>query len=289
MIWLVAFSVFLCIPFVLQLLMGINREKIPDFLIDDEFSPNVLLPASLAIEHFLPKSLRDWDTKRLMSRIVLIYGVRNASFHLQIHFAAKCLGFWMGLVVTAFLCFAAQVSYLYLFAIPLAAIFLYFLVDLQLEHKYKEKNRQLERAFPDFISQVALLTGAGLHVRQAIIRIVRESKKNNPLYKELNVVLDDIEAGISEQQAYSELSERCHVREISNFTGILLQHVRLGGNQMLFELRRMATESWELRKQSARKLGEEASSKLVLPLSIMFIAIVIISIAPAFLSIGLLF
>jgi len=136
---------------------------------------------------------------------------------------------------------------------------------------------------------VALLTGAGLHVRQAIIRIVRESKKNNPLYKELNVVLDDIEAGISEQQAYSELSERCHVREISNFTGILLQHVRLGGNQMLFELRRMATESWELRKQSARKLGEEASSKLVLPLSIMFIAIVIISIAPAFLSIGLLF
>ena len=53
---------------------------------------------------------------------------------------------------------------------------------------------------------------------------------------------------------------------------------------MLFELKRMGTECWEMRKNTAKQLGEKASSKLMIPLSIMFLAIILICVAPVILE-----
>ncbi len=285
--WLIIFLLCTLSPLLLGFVVNLPKNEALRQVEEEDFSPKVLLPVAMLLSRFLPGKLRVFETNRLMHQVVLIYGTRTAALYMKVHLASKCLGFWMGANVAAFFCMVLQASFLAVPAVPLTAIALFFLADTQLNTRYKEKSRAMSLAFPAFVSQLALLVGAGLHVRQAIVRIVRGSGAVNPLYKELKQVLDDIDAGISEQQAYGELAERCRIREISNFSGILLQHVRLGGNQMLFELRRMAIESWEERKQTARKLGEEASSKLIFPLSLMFIAVVLISIAPAFLAIGL--
>jgi tight adherence protein C len=258
----------------------------PSGLQPDEFAPLWLLPAALVMESLVPQRLRSFETERLMPRIILIHGTRAASFHMQIHMAAKCLGFWLGLLISSFLGLAGDIGATWILAVPAGGILLYILSDRQLENRYRERTRQLECAFPGFISKLALLVGAGMHVRQAIVRIVRDQGGDNALHRELSVVLEDIEGGMTEQQAYGELAERCRIREIANFTGILLQHVRLGGSQMLFELRRMSSESWDIRKNNARRQGEEAASKLVFPLAVMFIAVIMVSIAPAFLSIS---
>jgi len=46
-------------------------------------------------------------------------------------------------------------------------------------------------------------------------------------------------------------------------------------------LKLQSNECWQLRKNMAKRLGEEASTKLVLPLMIMFVGILIIVILPA--------
>jgi tight adherence protein C len=93
-------------------------------------------------------------------------------------------------------------------------------------------------------------------------------------------VLTDIRAGVSENEAFSDFAERCKIKQITNFVSILQQNMKLGGSQMLFELRRMGTECWELRKNVAKQLGETASSKLMIPLVLMLLAVVLICVAP---------
>ena len=55
---------------------------------------------------------------------------------------------------------------------------------------------------------------------------------------------------------------------------------------MLYQLKRLGVECWDMRKNVARQMGEAASSKLMLPLMIMFIAIIMICMMPALMELG---
>jgi len=65
---------------------------------------------------------------------------------------------------------------------------------------------------------------------------------------------------------------------------VLLQNVRKGNAELVSILRVHANECWEMRKNAAKKLGEEASSKMLLPMAIMLVSILMIVAAPAMLA-----
>ena len=52
-------------------------------------------------------------------------------------------------------------------------------------------------------------------------------------------------------------------------------------------LTKEAGQAYEERRQTAKKQGEEISTKLLLPMSLMLIVVLVIVIVPAFLSISL--
>ncbi len=217
----------------------------------------------------------------IRQKIVMLHGSRYSAFYIKIHWGMKVLYLFLGIAIASIMGFLAESGTDWIPVIPGLGILLFFLADKTLDDQYKEKKLSIERDFPDFISKLILLVNAGLHVRQAIERIVMDCGKDTTLYRELATALTDIKAGVSESEAYNDFSERCKIKEITNFVSILLQNIKLGGGQMLFELRKMGTECWEMRKNTARQLGETASSKLMLPLAIIFIAIVMICAVPA--------
>jgi tight adherence protein C len=135
--------------------------------------------------------------------------------------------------------------------------------------------------FPAFVSKLALLMNAGMHLRQALVKIYNDADKSRPLYEELGIVLQDMESGISESQAWQEFSERCKIKEITSFASMIVQNSRIGGSQMVNELKRMSHETWEMRKHAVKQMGETASAKLVFPMMLMLIAILVIAISPA--------
>ena len=249
--------------------------------------PPVVLTGSLLLSRRLPQKLRAYETARLMPRIQMLQGPVSAKMNLELHLAAKCLHFQLGMLLACLLCLLGQADAWLLVCLVPGGLVLWMLSDQQLDIAYRERCRSLEREFPDFVCQVALLTGAGLHVRQALQRIVREaSLERSLLSREVACVLSEMEGGMAEQQAWTELAERCRIREVSSLCGILMQHARLGGGGLARELRQMASDSWEGRKHAARRLGEEASSKLMLPLAILFIAVLMVCVTPAFLSLS---
>ena len=115
-------------------------------------------------------------------------------------------------------------------------------------------------------------------------KVARENKKNTYLYRELRRSLIEIEAGKTHFRSYEDFARRCRTPEINKFVTVVLQNMRKGNDELVAVLTVQAAECWEMRKHAARRLGEEASTKLLFPLILMFIAILIIVGTPAVLA-----
>lgn len=254
-----------------------------------EYPYKAFLPGCLGIVESLKLSGKGRYQTKLNQKLALLYGNRHISYYNKVHWSVKVFYLFLGHIISSFICFAGSLGYQSLIIIPASGIGLFFLADRNLDDMYRERKLRLERDFPDFISKLVLLINAGLNIRQAIERIAAEGNEDSPLYQELRTVVLDIQSGMLEYEAYSAFSERCRIKQLTNFVSILQQNMKLGGNQMIFELKRMGTECWEMRKNVARQLGEKASSKLMLPLAIMFLAIILICVAPVIIELRSVF
>lgn len=268
---------------------GVYSKRFGEFfepLDSRTYSFKAFLPGCLGIVDTLKLSGKGRYQAKLNQKLVMLYGNRHITYYTRVHWSVKIFHLFLGLIIGSLICFAGNIGFSALLVIPASGIGLFFLADKNLDDLYRERKFRFERDFPGFLSKLVLLLNAGLNVRQAIERIASENNKDSPLYQELKTVILDIQSGMLEYEAYSGFSERCRIKQLTNFVSIIQQNMKLGGNQLIFELKRMGTECWEMRKNVAKHLGEKASSKLMLPLAIMFLAIVLICVAPVILELG---
>jgi tight adherence protein C len=217
----------------------------------------------------------------LHQRVVMVYGSRYAQYYLKIHWAEKFLYFISGIVIALFFGAVSNSGAGFLVFTPVSGLILFFLADKNLDERAKKRKLQFMMDFPVFISKLTLLMNAGMHLRQALERIYTDSAQKSPFYVELGTVLDDFASGLGEGQAWQDFSERCKVKEISSFASMIMQNSKIGGRQLVDELKKMTYETWEMRKNAAKQMGETASAKLIFPLMLMFLAVLLIVITPA--------
>src|SRR5699024_5767251 len=106
-------------------------------------------------------------------------------------------------------------------------------------------------------------------------------------YEEMVSTMNQIRGGIPEGEAYEDYGTRCNVSAYRKFGTLLSQNLRKGSKGLTDLLGREAEEAFEERKNLAKKLGEEAGTKLVIPLFLMLIIVFAIVIVPAFFSISI--
>lgn len=154
--------------------------------------------------------------------------------------------------------------------------------DLHKKVRLREQNIMLE--LPELLNSIVLLVGAGETVQRAIIRCVDSHRgdANHPLYKELRAMTSEWEGGYSFQQAFENFSKRCAVQEVSLFTTTVLLNYRRGGADFVLSLRDLSRMLWDKRKAISRTRGEQASSKLVFPMVVIFLIVIVLVGTPAF-------
>jgi len=157
-------------------------------------------------------------------------------------------------------------------------------VDRDIEKKLKQRKRDILIDLPGFINTLILLVNAGLPFPTAIEKVVREGAQGRPLYREFSCLLAELKAGKPLNQAYEDLAQRCKVAEVTRFVSTVLQNINRGGPDLVYVLKNLAQEAWEKRKDIAKKQGEEASSKLVIPMVMVFAAVAVIVLAPALMT-----
>lgn len=222
--------------------------------------------------------------RRLSDKFAFLQDPKSVAFYLQVHWANKIVYALLGLMLAGFLVAAAgkpdQFSAVFAFLLSLG---MFFLPDYELNKRVKKKQLLIRLDFPDFLNKLVLLINGGMIVAKAWEKVARDGR-NTPLYEELRRTALAIQAGQPVLSSYEEFARRCRTPEVSRFITVLLQNMRKGNSELAPVLIVQADECWQMRKDAAKRLGEEASTKLLLPMMLMFLAILLIVAAPAVMS-----
>ena len=172
----------------------------------------------------------------------------------------------------------------------LAVIAVFFFYDRGLEEKLKKRKEEMMTDFPEIVSKLNLLYEAGSSIRMAFERIVADQEKKKELpyaYREMKLAIEKIRSGVSEREAYAQFGKRCGLHSFVKLGNLLEQNLSKGTKGMKVLLSQEVADAFEERKRLARKKGEEAGTKMLVPMILMMVIVVVIVALPALMSIQL--
>lgn len=175
----------------------------------------------------------------------------------------------------------------------MAVIIFLLLYALKWQNQEKEaekRRRQMSLDYPEIVSKLTLLLGAGMTVKRAWRKIVsdydvKSSRDRRYAFEEMKYTCREMESGITESESYERFGKRCGIQEYIRLGALLSQNLRKGTKGLGDLLRLEAVQAFEERKARAKRLGEEAGTKLLMPMFLMLAVVLVIVIVPAFLSI----
>lgn len=170
------------------------------------------------------------------------------------------------------------------------------LVCLEKQNEKKEGERRRQQMmldYPQIVSQLNLLLGAGMSSKSAWKKIVddyqrrRQTSGTRAAYEEMCAAWNEMCGGVPEKECYENFGSRCALQAYMKLGALLSQNLRKGTKGLADALRLEGIHAFEERKALAKRRGEEAGTKLLLPMFLMLAVVLVIVIVPAFLSIPL--
>lgn len=156
-----------------------------------------------------------------------------------------------------------------------------------MKNSKKDREKSLKIDYPNIVGKFVILLGAGMSISQSIHRIAenyqeqRQEAKEREGYKQLIITSNEIKDGVSDRIAIQKFAERTKIPEYRKFSRLLIQNMQKGSTSLAKSLEEETYKAFETRKNLAKKLGEEASTKLLGPMMIMFGIVMAVVIAPA--------
>lgn len=169
---------------------------------------------------------------------------------------------------------------------------------LPCREKSREKNqkqrreRQMLLDYPEIVSKLAVYLGAGVGTKSSWRMIAREyeagvkggKRSQRFAYEEMCRAVYQMDSGTAEGKAYRMFGERCGLRPYQKLAALLEQNMRVGTRGMRRLLEEEMADALEKRKDLARRQGEEAGTKLLLPLFMMLGIVMVMIVVPAWMS-----
>ncbi len=175
-----------------------------------------------------------------------------------------------------------------------------FAILLLLRDKENEKKadiirlKQMQIDYPEIVSKLMVFVGAGMSVRMAwnaIAADYEQSRERMPgeheeryAYIELCKTDSRIRTGTPEGVAYRQFGHECRSKQYMKLASLLEQNRKTGVANMKALLQTEMIEAWAERKNLALRQGEEASTKLMLPLMMMLVIVMVIIMIPALMN-----
>lgn len=164
----------------------------------------------------------------------------------------------------------------------------------QLEKEKRKRDRQMLLDYPDIINKLVLLMGAGMTIKNAWGKMCleyenkfQESKTSNGkryVYEEMVATYNEIQNGVTDIEAYDRFGRRVQLVPYMKLSTLLVQNTKKGTADLLQLLEYEAVQAFEERKEGAKRLGEEAGTKLLGPMVLMLFIVLIIIMVPAFMQ-----
>ena len=172
----------------------------------------------------------------------------------------------------------------------IAAFYLYSRIRLK-ELDVAKRRENMLTDYPHLINRLVLLNAAGLSMRRSFAQVrcdyedsLRHGEPARPGYEEIVRACREMEHGVSERQAYLNIGQRTPLPEYKTFSTLLVQNLLKGGDGMARLFRKEADRAFEERKKRAKIMGEEAGTKLLMPMILLLLVVMVILMVPALLA-----
>ncbi len=180
-------------------------------------------------------------------------------------------------------------SKLFMLLVIVAAALGYWGKSRDYERKKEERKKQLLLEYPEVVNKLTLYLEAGMTIRNAFLKMGEDYKKQKNekvhyVYEEILATGYELQSGVPETEAYDHFGKRCQVQVYIRLSTLLSQNLRKGSNELMKMLHQEVDEAFEQRKNLAKKLGEEAGTKLLVPMMIMLCVVMVIIMVPAYFS-----
>ncbi len=273
--------------FVIFLLKSSQYNDYINILDDKEFPIKEIYGVGFVLADKLRLEYKSKFVNDLRQQVIIVYGKKYSEFYIRVLYAQKFSICWLILVTSGiFACFAQGVDSLIIFGLGLVIVgIMYYYFNTMISIKIKKKSAIYLKDFPNVVSTIALLVNAGMMLREAWTEVAYSS--TGELYDQMQKVSEDMDNGMSESAALYAFSLRCATPEIKKFTSFIVQGLEKGSKDLAFSLKNQSDELWEMKKQKVLQQGDLATSKLLIPIMVIFIGILIIVMGPIMTNIGI--
>lgn len=176
----------------------------------------------------------------------------------------------------------------------LLAVLCYAKAQSDAREQIKKREKELLLDYAEIVSKLMIFIGAGMTIRLVWERIVKDyeqarnagKQKTRAAYEEMCRSYYQLEGGLSEREVFYEFGRRCRLQPYLKLSSLLEQNRKEGSKHLRVMLQTEIQEAWEIRKNLARKLGEEAGTKLLAPLFLMLGIVMVMVMVPAMMAMG---
>jgi len=174
----------------------------------------------------------------------------------------------------------------FIFFAVAAALIGFYLPDLWLWLRIRDRRDKMFRGLPDALDMLVVCTEAGMGLDAAISRVGEEIRLSNQvLSDELKQVTLELRAGKHRQEALRNLSQRTDLEDLNSLVSLLVQTDKFG-TSVAQGLRVYSDSMRTKRFQKAEEIAAKISVKLTLPLILfIFPALFVVILGPAMIQV----
>ena len=181
----------------------------------------------------------------------------------------------------------------------LLLIFLILLIPLLVARQWEYEKKQMEEMrhaseleYSNILWQFILLLEAGFTIRSAWKKIVQDYEKQKAdmqksrryVYEQMAYAYHRMELGEPQEKVFDIFSRKMAMKSYSKLMTLFLQNLTKGSKNMLDILKTEEQIAFANRCEQAKRMGEEADTKLLLPMGVMLLNILLLLMVPAFMQ-----
>lgn len=273
----------ICIILLIVWLYFYNQQKKYDgmfaMLDEKEFPLKDLYGMGYAVMEKTGYAYKSKHDRKIRNDLNILYTEKYSEYYLRVLYAQSVT---IDLIVPVFgaglMLIAGDISIL-LVVVMFMVVFPYYFMTLP-RKKIEKRSDELLTDYAEVVSNLALLTNAGMILREAWEEVAFSN--DGVFYKEMQIVVNDLNNGIGETEAFHAFGVRCVIPEAKKFASTIIQGIQKGNRELAQGLQEQSAEVWEQKKQIVKRQGEKAANNLMFPVFIMFGGILIMIIVPIF-------
>lgn len=263
--------------------IGLKHNPFFEVLDEKDYPLKEIYGLGYAVLELIKYGYKTKGDRKLRQQLEILYEEKYSDYYLRvIHAQQITWAFTMFVLSFALYGLTSEIIALLLGFMFSGLAYYYF--GTVTKKKILKRSDEMIHDFSEVVSKLALLTNAGLILKEAWEVIAFEGE--GVIYSEMQRAVEEMKNGVSDVDAIYSFGTRCMLPEIKKFTSTILQGITKGNRELSMMLQEQSKEVWQMKKQLVRREGEKASSKLLIPICIMFVGVLIMILVPIFTNLG---